>query len=232
MNRKLAATQRLGHFTLIELLVVIAIIAIIASMLMPGLSKARDAAKKSQCMSNLRQISSAMLSYTADNNDYLPPFVNESTWAGGRNYFTNLLIDGGYLPVPQWVDVNWGKVNVGVWRCPSLPDSLLGTSSTGWGGGTGVNYHHLCKTGVSIKIIQLKRPSMLLLLADAEQNGTKLPAPDLRCPNCWDWSLADTIASPRHSNAVNAARCDGHVESTPYMALSGNVDDIFGHFSF
>ena len=52
-----------------ELLVVIAIIAIVAAMLLPGLGKAKEAAKSAQCLSNLHQISLATLQYALDNND-------------------------------------------------------------------------------------------------------------------------------------------------------------------
>jgi prepilin-type N-terminal cleavage/methylation domain-containing protein/prepilin-type processing-associated H-X9-DG protein len=100
------ATQRAIAFTLIELLVVIAIIALLAALVLPALSRAKEAGRATACLSNLHQIGIALQVYVGDNNNKLPSMSD--IFPGVTNLY----------PGPDLVLSNQ-LGNVNVLRCPS-----------------------------------------------------------------------------------------------------------------
>ena len=83
LRRKLRMV--VSEFTMIELLIVIAIIAILGALLLPALSKAREAGRSALCLSNLKQIGVGYVGYVHDNKDFIP-------YMSGKNDNTNRLI--------------------------------------------------------------------------------------------------------------------------------------------
>jgi prepilin-type N-terminal cleavage/methylation domain-containing protein len=75
-------------FTLIELLVVIAIIAILAALLLPALAKAKKAARRTQCINNLKQINLSFKVWEGDHGDKYPTAVSTAKWGAMENIFT------------------------------------------------------------------------------------------------------------------------------------------------
>ena len=121
MSKRETSFRAKSGFTLIELLVVIAIVAILGAMLLPVIQAAKEKARRAKCISNIRQIGTAIYEYQANFSGYIPPgdyAFGHDIWnrsdVTGQYGATNLgyLIVTGYLPKPT--------SNDHVFYCPSL----------------------------------------------------------------------------------------------------------------
>jgi prepilin-type N-terminal cleavage/methylation domain-containing protein/prepilin-type processing-associated H-X9-DG protein len=97
MTMRIKTNGRRFGFTLIEMLTVIAIIGILAGLLLPALSHAREKAKRIACASNLKQIGIAMVAYSGDYQNHLPTaFMNNTNQFRRPMTWCQVLINGGY----------------------------------------------------------------------------------------------------------------------------------------
>ena len=202
--RPWAAGRNPMAFTLIELLVVVAIIALLVSILLPNLARARQAGRRTVCASNLKQISVYFVIYDSDHG-VLPSYNLGFPWNDGH-YWVNQLVYSGAAPWPQTSSgpivraySNWGPpgkidptgntwqargtVTTGVWRCPTLRDPDPPRFFWVKGAGYGVNRSHLIKGGNNyytdppnyVGLHRLRRSSEVWLVGDTQVNHTTCP---------------------------------------------------------
>ena len=238
---RLRTNEAVSSFTLIELLVVIAIIAILAAILMPALSAARETAKSSTCINNLKSCGLAINNYCDNYDDYIPmPFRSgayEWTWATFVRVPGKIHNNSAHL-----IQYTRNKDAFKAYRCPSV-DALgkRGSNHTppwevyGMNGTlTGKHYNpgncnnttkmwnwFVKRSQVGKKEINWcpeRQPSRTIVLADSLDPSVKMQAPVFNRSDNSNYTL-----QLRHRDRANLLLLDGHVEPAAYA-------DFFARF--
>lgn len=164
INSKLDNPPVQKGFTLIELLVVIAIIGVLAGLLLPALSKARDRAKTAKCISNVKQISYGFAMYGDDNNGRLPRDSMKNTPAPVGSGAPYMMWYGLLEPyVTRKSSVSGGASKGSMWQCPAFAGRGKSGPSTAY---TGPSYVYSIQAARWGKVSHATHPNTALLFAD------------------------------------------------------------------
>jgi prepilin-type N-terminal cleavage/methylation domain-containing protein/prepilin-type processing-associated H-X9-DG protein len=220
--------KRTGGFTLIELLVVIAIIGILAGMLLPALSRAREMARGTSCANNLKNIGYAVQMYAPNYGERIVPVVQDLVgFNPAGTYFFGYYTDG---TTP--VDFNRGPLapylkTREVWGCPSFIEGDYAPRADGPTSGYAYNYHYLCgwtatwDACVGISLGRIRKPSETVMFGDSARDTNVVleenfywDPPSLSAP--FDpWGIGPYphwFSHFRHIKNTTVLHCDGHVE--------------------
>jgi prepilin-type N-terminal cleavage/methylation domain-containing protein/prepilin-type processing-associated H-X9-DG protein len=179
-------------FTLIELLVVIAIIAILAAILFPVFAKAREKARQSSCLSNIKQLTLATMQYIQDYDERTPQRGAACATSGGP---------WGGLPIQQ---VYPYVKNSQVYICPSrVPVGFCGNASAASKALVPASgYNMSCAFSNGTPLAGIERPAEMFMLGESAGGSFWRPVTD--------YVGCDCGVLRTHNDGINVGYCDGH----------------------
>jgi len=231
-------TYRRSGFTLIELLVVIAIIAILAAILFPVFARAREKARQTSCLSNVKQITLGMLMYAGDYDEMWPvAYYYSADWM--QEYAWDFHVD--------WAAGSWSLGLIGPYmknaqinQCPTVKSlQTWGRPATGYAYNTSyIGRGPLEPQPIPSSIGDVQAPSETALVADSAYWSPGPPAGlagnnFLRSP--LDPFYTAYAVGPnvhfRHNGAANVGYCDGHAKAATKKANVSTNDSSLGDLS-